>query len=117
LFWSLFGCGIGAALAVMVTLFPQLGFWPAFFVAIGLWIFVGIVLAKATTNWATEFAAPYVVIEDLTRFLIAFAPVEDGQISWTRAQIASVVHALIVEVLFVVKYKDDSRWIEDMGID
>ncbi len=117
LFWSLFGCGMGSAVAVMVALSAQLGFGPALLAAIASWIIVGIVLAKPITNWATEFAAPYVVIGDLTRFLLAFAPVEGVRISWTREQVASVVHALIIEVLGVVKYTDDSRWVEDMGVD
>jgi hypothetical protein len=117
LFWRLFGCSVAAAVAAFVGLHDLWGWGLAVLGALGVWILRGIVLARATVGCKTEFKAPYVVVGDLVRFLLASTPIEDEPFCWTRRQIASVVHALIVVELGVVEYTEDSRWGEDLGFE
>ncbi len=116
LFWSLFGCSVAAAIAALVAPIEFWGTWPAILAAASTWILVGMLLARATVSWKTEFPDG-VVVGDLARFLLAYTPIEGDNFHWTRAQVASVVHALIVLDLGVREYTEDSRWLEDMGLD
>jgi hypothetical protein len=112
-------CAVSVVLALVAVIgvYPILGGWPAAIAGLAAWILAGMILARATVQWKTEFPAPNMVVGDLARVVLAYTAVEGRQHSWNRPQIASVVHALIVDLLGITEYTEDSRWVEDMGLE
>jgi hypothetical protein len=108
-----------AAFASVQTLryYPDHGGW-ASFVGIGTLIVVGKILAQLTRPLRTEFGNVTETIEDLVRWVIAKEPrlVVDAPERWTRERVALVVRQIVIEVLGVTDFDEDSRFVEDMGM-
>ena len=65
-----------------------------------------------------RFPKAYSEVKDLVRFVIAKSPetIRGEEKAWTREQIASVVHQVILEEIGITDFTEDSRFVEDMGI-
>jgi hypothetical protein len=76
----------------------------------------------AQPGWIGNLLSPRLhLLGDVARFMVARNPLalkRPGE-GWTRAQVAEVVHRLIGEELGIPPktYTDDSRWVQDMGVD
>jgi hypothetical protein len=115
LFWTIFGFCVATGFGVLIPVSFRWG-GLAVLVAAAASIFMGVLLARATVGFKTEFP-PKATVRHLVRCVLAYTPIEDKQTGWTREQVASVVHALITEHFGIFKYTENSRWVEDMGFD
>ncbi len=76
----------------------------------------------AKPGWFERFQSPRLNrLEELVRFIVARNPcllLGEGE-GWTRHQVAEVVHGLIRDQLGIRRdqYTEDSRWLQDMGVD
>jgi acyl carrier protein len=113
----------GMTLAIGVATFVigvGLGsFWPATWASLVAMGLMSYLLGRLTVPWQIELATPYTKVRELVRFVQARTPppvIRSGP-QWTREHVASVVHNLIVEQLGITEYTEDSRWVEDMGLE
>jgi acyl carrier protein len=108
-----------AAVASIQTLryYPDLGGWVSL-VGVGTLIVVGEMVEQLTRPLRTEFGNGTETIGDLVRWVIAKEPrlVVDAPERWTRERVALVVRQIVVEVLGVTDFNEDSRFVEDMGM-
>ncbi len=109
-----------AAVAVSVQLYrqsPELGAWVTL-VGIGSLILVSIALAQITRPLRTEFATDLERVEDLVRWVVAKSPglVMDEPGRWTRERVALTVRQIVIEELGVAEVHEDSRFVEDLGM-
>jgi acyl carrier protein len=105
----------GAGLVVMVSPIPH--------ALIAMWgVFVGVAWVGVwlTRGWRTEFAASQATVGGLARWVVAQRPpwlgVAPG--TWTRALVAEKVREVVIEVVGCAEtYREDARFIEDLGVD
>jgi hypothetical protein len=116
LFWALVALSAVSAVTAGAGAYPVLGKELAVSAGLSAWILAGVALARVTVRWKTELPATQMVVGVLARAVLAHTAVEGQDHSWTRPQIASVVHALIADVLGITEYTEDSRWVEDMRL-
>ena len=77
------------------------------------------VLLYATASLRVEFPNGLATVGATAEFLATYAPGElkGPEAGWTREQIRAVVHGLIRDMFNVGEFSDDSRFVEDMGLD
>lgn len=76
---------------------------------------------SATTRFANQFVPAGFNLGDLSRIVAAQIPLKDTEElalkGWNREEIATIARALIMEHLGVTNFRDDDRFIEDIGAD
>lgn len=79
----------------------------------------GTLMFYATQHRRIRFSPEAATVGRTAEFLATFAPqtLKQPDQGWTRDQIRSVVHRIIKERFNVGDFTDDSRFVEDMGLD
>jgi hypothetical protein len=116
---GLFGASVLSGLGATVLTLPSLTIL-AFLIFACATIGIGVLGAKLTRPFCTEFSKELQTIGDLARWVMTHkSDLADATPSgWTREQITIRVRELIVEQLGVKPdFSDDARFIEDLGLD
>ncbi|MFN7137725.1 MAG: hypothetical protein ACK4UN_00120 [Limisphaerales bacterium] len=81
---------------------------------------IGFLGVKLTETCRTEFPKDMRTVGEFSRWLIGRNPklVDDQRSVWTREQIAARVREIVVDILGCEKdYREDARFIQDLGMD
>lgn len=89
----------------------------SFCLSIAITLIVAVILMRATKRSATYFEPVGYTVGDLARILVTDKPEESNQRAWSRAEIAVITRAIIMEQLGITEVDDDDRFVEDLGVD
>jgi hypothetical protein len=83
---------------------------------------IAVVLHFFTLSFATQFRPMTFTVGDLSRIVLAQAPMfddfdESPQKIWTREEIAAITRGIIMEQLGITSFGDDEHFVNDLGVD
>jgi hypothetical protein len=117
LFWLL----TFAATLVSISVFyavRSLWLYLTLFLTIGVTSYFAVVLALVSNPLRTNFRRRFRRVEGLVDYLVLNSPhtFKHEPSGWTRAQVAEVVRAIIVEEIGITNFTVDSHFIKDMHL-
>jgi hypothetical protein len=97
---------------------PKLAIQLSVMLAIGVTILFGFLLSLVSRPLKVNFRRRFRTVRGLVEYLLLRSPhtFKRGERAWTRAQVAEVVRAIIVEEIGITNFTEDSHFIKDMHI-
>ena len=118
LFWLLVTLTLFIA-AYSFYAMPQLPDDVRIFATMAILVSAGFILSFISRTLKTNFQKGFTTVSELVQHLIMHSPhcIKRDKRSWTRAQIAETIRAIIVDEIGITEFHEDSHFIKDMHID